>query len=85
MLVPPVVVELAEGDVLLVTVDEFVCDFTWFPKNVKNKIKWEILKKLTNFNFIFKSFERKKKQMMKLSDQFLKSYHDTFQLKRLLL
>jgi hypothetical protein len=56
-----VVVELAEGDVLLVTVDEFVCDFTSFPKNVNNKIKLVILKKLINFNFIFKSFERKKK------------------------
>jgi hypothetical protein len=57
-----VVVELAEGDVLLVTVDEFVWDFTSFPKkNVNNKIKLVILKKLINLNFIFKSFERKKK------------------------
>ena len=57
MLVPPVVVELAEGDVLLVTVDELVWDFTSAPKNVRNKKNWKKLKKLKklkNLNFILK-------------------------------
>ena len=60
MLVPPVVVELAEGDVLFVTVEELVCDFTSAPENVRSKRNWKKLIKLKNLNFIFKNFERKK-------------------------
>tara|TARA_Y200000002_G_C22184058_1_gene456435 strand:+ start:358 stop:549 length:192 start_codon:yes stop_codon:yes gene_type:complete len=53
MLVPPVVVDEAEGEVLLVTVEEFVCAFISAPKKRINIEKLKILKNLKKRYLIF--------------------------------